>query len=169
MLNQMIGNNPMAQQLFQQNPEMQRMFQDPEFMRQMMDPQNIQMAMNLQRQMGGVGGGMAGFPGFAVPPVQPGQQAGGASGANAAPNPANPANPANPNAPPMNFMIPPNFAQFYGAPAAAAPAANPEERFAVQLQQLQDMGFNNRAVNVRVLTQTNGNVEVAVERLLQGL
>jgi len=63
-----------------------------------------------------------------------------------------------------------NWAQLLGAmqggAAAAPPVGNPEERFAVQLQQLHDMGFQNRAVNIRVLQQTGGNVEAAVERLL---
>jgi len=44
----------------------------------------------------------------------------------------------------------------------------PEQRFAIQLQQLQDMGFNNRQVNIQALTRTNGNVEAAVERILMG-
>lgn len=44
----------------------------------------------------------------------------------------------------------------------------PEERFAVQLQQLSDMGFTNRQVNIQALTATAGNVEAAVERLLMG-
>lgn len=42
----------------------------------------------------------------------------------------------------------------------------PEERFATQLQQLQEMGFYDRAENIRALLATNGNVNAAVERLL---
>lgn len=52
--------------------------------------------------------------------------------------------------------------------AGVPPAQDSEQRYAVQLQQLHDMGFQNRAVNVRVLQQTGGNVEAAVERLLMG-
>jgi len=44
----------------------------------------------------------------------------------------------------------------------------PEQRFSVQLQQLQDMGFHNRAVNIQALLATAGNVEAAIERLLNG-
>jgi ubiquilin len=43
---------------------------------------------------------------------------------------------------------------------------DPEQRFAVQLQQLSEMGFTNRQVNIHALTQTNGNVEAAIERML---
>jgi ubiquilin len=42
----------------------------------------------------------------------------------------------------------------------------PEVRFQVQLQQLRDMGFYDPASNVRALTATMGNVEAAVEYLL---
>ncbi|OAP11457.1 hypothetical protein AXX17_AT2G12360 [Arabidopsis thaliana] len=42
----------------------------------------------------------------------------------------------------------------------------PEERYATQLQQLQEMGFYDRAENIRALLATNGNVNAAVERLL---
>ncbi|OAP08006.1 hypothetical protein AXX17_AT2G12340 [Arabidopsis thaliana] len=46
------------------------------------------------------------------------------------------------------------------------PNVPPEERFATQLQQLQEMGFYDRAENIRALLATNGNVNAAVERLL---
>ena len=41
--------------------------------------------------------------------------------------------------------------------------------YASQLQQLQGMGFVNEAVNIDALKATNGNVEAAVERLLNML
>lgn len=44
----------------------------------------------------------------------------------------------------------------------------PEERFQVQLQQLQDMGFVNATQNVRALLATGGNVQGAVEYILSG-
>lgn len=42
-----------------------------------------------------------------------------------------------------------------------------ETRYAAQLAQLEDMGFTDRARNLRALSQTQGNVQFAVERLLQ--
>jgi len=45
---------------------------------------------------------------------------------------------------------------------------SPEARFAVQLQQLNDMGFNDQEANIRCLTATAGNVNAAIERLLGG-
>ena len=49
------------------------------------------------------------------------------------------------------------------------PVANPEEAYATQLLQLQDMGFYDRAENIRALQSTGGNVNAAVERLLSTL
>ena len=54
------------------------------------------------------------------------------------------------------------------APAAPADTRPPEERFQVQLQQLQDMGFTNAAQNVRALLATGGNVHAAIEYILSG-
>lgn len=47
--------------------------------------------------------------------------------------------------------------------------ADPETAYAVQLQQLQDMGFFDREANKRALIATGGNVNAAVERLLSSL
>ncbi|CAO4361301.1 unnamed protein product [Caenorhabditis nigoni] len=52
-----------------------------------------------------------------------------------------------------------------GAPAAAAPA-NPEQTYASQLEQLQSMGFSDRARNIAALTAAFGDLNAAVERLL---
>ncbi|KZV69769.1 hypothetical protein PENSPDRAFT_580312 [Peniophora sp. CONT] len=58
-----------------------------------------------------------------------------------------------------------------GAGSPPPPAANlppPEERFQVQLQQLQDMGFTNAQQNIRALLATGGNVHSAIEYILGG-
>ena len=52
------------------------------------------------------------------------------------------------------------------APPAEEPV--PDEQYASQLRQLNDMGFGDNAANLRALTQTMGNVDAAVERLLSG-
>jgi len=75
-------------------------------------------------------------------------------------------------APPANAMDPALMAQFFGGLGAPAPppadARPPEERFQVQLQQLQDMGFTNASQNVRALLATAGNVHSAIEYILGG-
>ncbi|KAK0421540.1 hypothetical protein EV421DRAFT_1747781 [Armillaria borealis] len=57
---------------------------------------------------------------------------------------------------------------FGAAPTAPADTRSPEERFQVQLQQLQDMGFTNASQNVRALLATGGNVHSAIEYILGG-
>jgi len=57
---------------------------------------------------------------------------------------------------------------FAGVGAPAAPA-NPEEAYSQQLTQLQEMGFYDRAANVRALVATGGNVSAACERLLNSM
>ena len=42
----------------------------------------------------------------------------------------------------------------------------PEQLYATQLSQLQEMGFFDTQENIRALTATAGNVHAAVERLL---
>lgn len=42
----------------------------------------------------------------------------------------------------------------------------PEERFATQLEQLEQMGFPNKQNNLAALSATNGNVDMAIDRLL---
>ncbi|KAG2052752.1 hypothetical protein BDR06DRAFT_957470 [Suillus hirtellus] len=60
------------------------------------------------------------------------------------------------------------FGGFGAPPAASADSRPPEERFQVQLQQLQDMGFTNASQNVRALLATGGNVHSAIEYILTG-
>ncbi|KAG2746757.1 hypothetical protein P692DRAFT_20807703 [Suillus brevipes Sb2] len=60
------------------------------------------------------------------------------------------------------------FGGFGAPPAAPADSRPPEERFQVQLQQLQDMGFTNASQNVRALLATGGNVHSAIEYILSG-
>lgn len=43
----------------------------------------------------------------------------------------------------------------------------PEQRYRDQLEQLVAMGFTNREANIQALTATFGDVNAAVERLLQ--
>ncbi|KAJ7170628.1 hypothetical protein C8R43DRAFT_980283 [Mycena crocata] len=88
-----------------------------------------------------------------------------------APPPADPAAATGGAAP--NQMDPAALYQLLGGGPGAAPqlpadARPPEERFQVQLQQLQDMGFTNASQNVRALLATAGNVHSAIEYILGG-
>lgn len=56
----------------------------------------------------------------------------------------------------------------FGAPAAPADTRPPEERYADQLQQLNEMGFFDFEQNVSALRRSGGNVQGAVNFLLGG-
>jgi ubiquilin len=68
----------------------------------------------------------------------------------------------------------PSVEELASAAAPAAPAAAPqptisnEERFASQLQQMNEMGLNDNTKNIRALLASNGNVNVAIERIFSG-
>lgn len=104
----------------------------------------------------GGGGGGGGSPFGMVDPALVQSLLGGLGGASSTPLSASASAPS----------------PFAAAAAAASPspfaAAAPEERFQVQLQQLQDMGFTNGAQNVRALLATAGNVHAAIEYILGG-
>lgn len=51
-----------------------------------------------------------------------------------------------------------------GAPADTRP---PREKYADQLQQIKDMGFNDEETILAMLEQANGNVNLVLERLFQ--
>jgi hypothetical protein len=46
---------------------------------------------------------------------------------------------------------------------------DPKEKYKDQLAQLKDMGFINEEANIQVLKQCDGNVQFAVEKLLNML
>ena len=52
-----------------------------------------------------------------------------------------------------------------GGRGVAAPIS-PEQRFRIQLQSLNDMGFDDNRVNIPALVQTHGNVNRAIDMLL---
>jgi ubiquilin len=166
----MARMNPQLNSMLQANPQLQAAFSDPETLRRMADPANLQAMMQMQQSMQQLqrsglvppGGGMGmpmGAPGM-FPPMFP-------------------ATPAAPSA--VNTTIGGlDFSSLLSAGAgaqsssagsfSAPPAAtsrSPEVRFESQLQQLEGMGFGDREANIRALVATNGNVNAAVERLLQ--
>lgn len=55
-----------------------------------------------------------------------------------------------------------------GAPAAPADTRPPEERYAEQLRQLNDMGFFDFDQNIAALRRSGGSVQGAIEHLLGG-
>lgn len=148
MMESMIASNPQLRQMFDANPQMRQMLQDPAFLESMSNPDTIRAIMNMQREMQQVMGDRD--------PANLYGMLGGMGG--------------------LGGMQTPGLEQLFGGMGGAmgggatppAPVQNPEEAYARQLQQLQDMGFYDREENLRALQAASGNVNAAVERLLSG-
>ncbi|KAI9720293.1 MAG: hypothetical protein M1828_005756 [Chrysothrix sp. TS-e1954] len=92
-----------------------------------------------------------------------GMGGGGASGATADPSPQGTG-----SFNPMNFIGNPGMGGFGGQPSQPQDLRPPEEMYAEQIRQLNDMGFFEFERNVRALRMSGGRVEGAVELLLGG-
>ncbi|KAG2178390.1 hypothetical protein INT44_001542 [Umbelopsis vinacea] len=155
VLDSIIQTNP---HLSSMGPEIRQMMQSPEFRQMISNPDTIRQMAQMSSAMQGMGGGAGGMPpaggfggspfGMGSPPATEQQQG------SAAP-------PFNPFAAFGNPMLQQN---------TSAPADNrpPEERFQVQLQQLNEMGLWDAAKNIRALQSTNGDVNAAIEILFSG-
>ena len=171
----MMESNPMLQQMRQTNPQMAAMMENPEVMRSMMNPQNLRSMMQMQQSMqqpsGSLPPGMMppiGGSGTAVPPPPAGGLdfssllgGSGSRGANAAAPMANPF---------MFPFMPPAAGQQPNADGGGTSTTGnevPGARFRQQLQNLHDMGFTDRSSNIRALTSSHGNVNRAIEILLE--
>jgi len=135
-----------------QNPMLGQMLAQPGMREVMRSPAFLQSLPALMAMQGGMGGGMPG--------MQPGGGMGGGMPAGA-PAPGGMG----------GFDMASLLAGMGGAPPApAAPADTrpPEERFAAGLAQMREMGFTDDAVSLRALAATAGNVQFAIDRILDG-
>lgn len=163
VLDSIINNNP---HLSSMGPEIRNMMQSPEFRQMLSNPDVIRQMATMASAMQGMG-----MMGGGMPSPQNTQQQQQQQQQHQQPQQQQPA--ANPfaafgNVPPMDPQLQQRMAALFGMPgAAAAPVDNrpPEERYQVQLQQLNEMGFWDAAKNIRALQATGGNVNAAIEML----
>lgn len=149
-LRNMINSNPMLSQMAQNNPQLQTMLNDPQMLNQMQ--------------------GLFGGP----PQGQPNPQGTPDNQGQGQPQPQMPM-------PDLSALLNnPQLAQGMGnfggmggmgfnpGMFTPPPQSNlpPEEEYKEQLQRLEEMGFTNREVNIQVLKQCYGNVDLAIDRLL---
>lgn len=169
----MMNSNPMLQQLRQTNPQAAAIFDNPEALQQIMNPNNLRSMLQMQQAMqqlssgGGLFGGMPGVPSrpslTGVAAAQP--PAGGLDFSSLLGGSAG--GPSAGGAPASNpIMFPLNAGSAAGGSASPG-QPQPGQRFRVQLQNLQDMGFTDRSANIRALTESRGNVNRAIEILLE--
>ncbi|ESQ50791.1 hypothetical protein EUTSA_v10022621mg [Eutrema salsugineum] len=145
-MNQLISLNPQLRTMLDANPQLREMMQNPDFLRQFSSPEMMQQMMTLQQSLLSQNRNTT--------TQEPGQT-GGAAAAGTGNN--------------MGLDLLMNMFGSLGAGGLSGTNQSnvpPEERYATQLQQLQEMGFYDRAENIRALLATNGNVNAAVERLL---
>ncbi|PAN51746.1 hypothetical protein PAHAL_9G617600 [Panicum hallii] len=145
-MNQLLNINPNVRNMMESNTQLREMFQNPEFLRQLTSPETLQQLISFQQSlMPQLGQQQAG---------QERTQSGTAAG--------------NVN---LNTLM--NMFSGLGAGGGLgvpnAPNVPPEELYAAQLAQLQEMGFFDTQENLRALIATAGNVHAAVERLLGNL
>lgn len=143
-MNQILGLNPQLRSMVDSNSQLREMIQNPEFLRQLTNPETMQQMVTLQQflltQLG-----------RAQSTQQPGQTGGGTGTPN------------------MGLEMLMNMFGGLGAGSLAVPNRSdvpPEQLYATQLSQLQEMGFFDTQENIRALIATAGNVHAAVERLL---
>ncbi|GAU94666.1 hypothetical protein RvY_06396 [Ramazzottius varieornatus] len=154
----MAGMEEMMRQM-QANPDMMQramqMTQNPEYMRVISDPRGMQALSQLNEAYRTLNelapsmfpAAMGAFPAAVASPL-------GNSGGSAA-------------AAGLNDMFQSMLRGQGPAVPPAVPLAPPEERFRAELETLQQMGFTNRQANLQALLATFGDVNAAVERLLQ--
>ncbi|KAL5713831.1 hypothetical protein ACHQM5_015873 [Ranunculus cassubicifolius] len=143
MMQSLLSNPQAMNQLIGLNPQLRSMMDsNPDLLRQLSNPETMQQVMNLQQSL---------FSGLGrqQPTTEGGPTVGGTgTGAN------------------MDLLM-----NMFSGLGAGAPASNvpPEQLYATQLTQLQEMGFYDTQENIRALSATAGNVHAAVERLLGNL
>ncbi|KAI8508062.1 Ubiquilin-1 [Branchiostoma belcheri] len=197
MASQIIGNNPLFQgnpqlqeQMRQQLPIFLQQMQNPEVQAAVTNPRVLQAIMQIQQGMQQLQAEAPSLlPGLGVPSpsvVPPG----GVPASPAAPASSTTTS-SSTDSTSTPTTTPPTTAASTTATSAATPPAGPTEaqqqllqqmlqtlaggtamqppevRFRSQLEQLETMGFVNRAANIQALTATNGDVNAAIDRLLQ--
>lgn len=168
MLDMMINSNP---QLAAMGPQAREMLQSDHMRQMMTNPEAMQGMMQMQRAMNPGAQGSA----FPAPGAAPGAAAGadGAATAGAGAGAGAGGMNANSMANFMQMMGGGGFGGLGGGNAFSAPAEPedtrpPEERYESQLRQLNELGFYEFDRNVRALRRSGGNVQGAIEALLDG-
>ncbi|KAA8535929.1 hypothetical protein F0562_028407 [Nyssa sinensis] len=144
-MNQFLGLNPQLRAMLDSNPQLREMMQNPEILHQLTSPETMQQMLAVQQSLQSQLNRQQS--------TQESAQAGGTTGTQ--------------NNLGLDFMM--NMFGGLGAGGLTVPNTPdvpPEQLYATQLSQLQEMGFFDTQENIRALLATSGNVHAAVERLL---
>ena len=164
---QMAINSPQMRQLAQNNPQMQAILNNPQLLQQMLNPQTLQMMSNMFQSMSGnnnsPNNNNNNNNGGQMPPFDFSQMAnmfGNMGGLFGNQNNNNGVNSGSGNGE--------NFSNV-GINDNNDPNVDYKEKYKDQLAQMKEMGFVNEETNIQVLKQCSGNVQFAIERLLNML
>ncbi|XP_023333532.1 ubiquilin-4 [Eurytemora carolleeae] len=175
MMQGAFASNPqLQQQMGSMMPQLLQQMQNPSVQQLMSNPEALQAIMQIQQ---GIERLRVAAPdvynSMGLPSLPPGFPNLGSttpnSGSSPAPAPAaGSTSPAPGSAPlPQADVFSQFMTQMIGQMRAGDANQPPEERFASQLDQLASMGFADRQANIQALVATFGDVNAAVERLLQ--
>ncbi|XP_022762949.1 ubiquitin domain-containing protein DSK2b-like isoform X2 [Durio zibethinus] len=145
MMQSIVSNPQYMNQIMNLNPQFREMMQNPEVVRQMFSPETMQQMLTLQQSLLSQLNRQQS--------TQDSAQTGATTGA--------------PGTAGLELLM--NMFGGLGAGSLSVPNqpdVPPEELYATQLSQLQEMGFYDTQENIRALRATAGNVHAAVERLL---
>ncbi|KAI8536836.1 hypothetical protein RHMOL_Rhmol10G0287100 [Rhododendron molle] len=145
-MEQVLGLNPQMRNMVDSNSQLREMMQNPDFIRQLTSPETMQQLLTLRQTL---------MPLLGQQPStrESGQTVGGTAG----------------SLDPMGLEM---LMNMFGGLGTGSPTVAtrsdvpPEELYATQLSQLQEMGFFDTRENIQALMATSGNVHAAVERLL---
>lgn len=183
---QLAGNPELREQVNRAMPAMLQQLQNPEMRTLLTNPEAIQALMQIQQGMQRLQAvappnilSRLGFPaglGAAAAPTATTTTTPTATttttGSTTTPNPTSgdqsSANRNNPNPANSVFNTPTSnmLAQMLNMMGNNTLNQPPEQRFASQLEQLANMGFVNREANIQALLATMGDVNAAIDRLL---
>lgn len=181
------GNQQLQDQMRNMMPSMLQQMQNPAVQGMMTNPESLQAIMQIQQGMQRLQSsapdlyGSMGFPGVGVgmnmtsPPggnsaTSPSATTTGSTATSATsptPNPAaTPSSGANPVNPQGQQAYNQLMQQMMNSMAGQGNNSPPEERFRTQLETLAGMGFVDRQTNIQALMATFGDVNAAIDRLL---
>uniref|UniRef100_A0A0N5B0P5 Ubiquilin n=1 Tax=Syphacia muris TaxID=451379 RepID=A0A0N5B0P5_9BILA len=172
----LFANNPAMQQQFQATmPQFLNILRQPETVQAMMNPRVIEAFHQIHRGLETLRREAPQFVSILLPSLAPGTATTGNTGQDANEGTSVPSSPASDTANTRTEMDQLTtmlnvINQFTGANLNDNNSAQqpPEERFRAQLEQLSNMGFNNREANIQALLATFGDVNAAIDRLLSG-
>ncbi|XP_054809601.1 ubiquitin domain-containing protein DSK2b-like isoform X2 [Prosopis cineraria] len=152
-VNQILGVNAEQCGMPDLTPHLRQMMQNPEFLRLMSSPETFQHLLTFQQALLSQQGQQQS--------TQESGQTGRGTGVQATLNSRG-----------MNSLWLETLSNVFGGLGTGSlPVPNrshepPEQLYAAQLSQLQEMGFSDTQENIRALIATSGNVHAAIERLL---